>query len=71
MCPSNRSLISIPPPLEREGDGRLNRFCEDGEKTEESFRYLRENTRPRSIFPGHGEAVLDGENALLRVRSVR
>lgn len=57
--------------LEKEGEGRLNRFCEDREKAEASFRHLRENTRPRLIFPGHGEVIQDEENALLRVRSGR
>jgi hypothetical protein len=57
--------------LGKDGAGRLNFFCEDLQKTEESFRYLWENTRPRRIFPGHGEVIQGEENALLRVRAER
>ena len=55
--------------LETDGAGRLNRFCENRAQSEESFRLLCETTRPRAVFPGHGEVIHAGENALLGVKT--
>jgi len=54
--------------LEKDGAGCLNRFCENRAESEGSFRFLCETTRPRAIFPGHGEVIRNDENALLGVK---
>jgi hypothetical protein len=36
---------------------------------EKSFRLLCQTTRPRVIYPGHGEIIRDVENALLSVKT--
>jgi glyoxylase-like metal-dependent hydrolase (beta-lactamase superfamily II) len=56
--------------LDRDG-GRLNHFCEDRATAEKTFRFLCETIRPRVIYPGHGEVIRGGENALLGVRIVK
>ena len=53
--------------LDRDG-GRLNRFCEERTTTEKTFRFLCGSIRPQAIYPGHGEVIRDGENALLGVK---
>ena len=57
--------------LNLDGDGgRLNSFCEDRAMAEKTFRFLCATIRPRVIYPGHGEVIRDGENALLRVKTL-
>lgn len=56
--------------LDRDG-GRLNLFCEERTTAEKTFHFLCENTRPRVIYPGHGEVIRDRENALLGVRTLK
>jgi glyoxylase-like metal-dependent hydrolase (beta-lactamase superfamily II) len=58
--------------LNLDGDGgRLNPFCEDRATAEKTFRFLCETIRPRVIYPGHGEVIRGGENALLGVRTLK
>lgn len=50
------------------GTGFLNNFCQDQSLIQETFQMLKENIRPRVIYPGHGDIITDAENAFRKVR---
>ena len=56
--------------LDRDG-GRLNPFYENRATIEKTFRFLCGSIRPQVIYPGHGEVIRGGENALLGVRTLK
>jgi len=51
----------------RKGRGQLNRFHWSKNNMRESYAYLMNTIRPKTIHPGHGDSVEDSENALLAV----
>jgi len=50
-----------------DGRGRLNRFYENEGMLRRSFQLLSETTAPVRIYPGHGNVIAGGANALLTV----
>ena len=56
--------------IETGGSGQLNRFYWSKNTIRESFAYLTENIRPKTIYPGHGDIIKDSENALRAVTTL-
>jgi glyoxylase-like metal-dependent hydrolase (beta-lactamase superfamily II) len=57
--------------FDKKGCGALNRFCWRREAVEASYGRLCETIRPETLFPGHGEIIHNGPEALLSVRTFR
>lgn len=53
--------------LEKNGRGKLNRFHWDPAVIMDTFLNLKKQIRPVRIYPGHGEVISSGGNALLEV----
>jgi glyoxylase-like metal-dependent hydrolase (beta-lactamase superfamily II) len=53
------------------GIGRLLRSCPTETRVLFHRRVKEYLRRPRVIYPGHGEVIRDGENALLRVKTLK
>jgi len=51
----------------KDGTGCLNRFCWDEGLIQKTFKMPNEIICPRIIYPGHGEIILDEENAFRKV----
>lgn len=55
--------------FEQEGSGFLNRFCWDEQTLLQTFDGLCRHIQPERIYPGHGEVIAGGGNALRNVRT--
>lgn len=51
------------------GTGYLNPFCWNRAAVENSYQNLIQNADVKTIYPGHGEIMNNGSNALLKVRT--
>lgn len=49
--------------------GHLNAFCEDRRQIEETFQFLLNTIKPKTIYPAHGAIISHPENALLVVKT--
>ena len=55
----------------RNGSGKLNPFCWDKKTLVRTYEFLCSTLSPKTIYPGHGEAIQDRDNALLKVKPFR
>ena len=55
--------------FEKNGTGYLNPFCWSREAVENSYQNLIQKVDAKTIYPGHGEIMNNGSNALLKVRT--
>ena len=55
--------------FKKNGTGYLNPFCWNREAVENSYQNLIQKVDAKTIYPGHGEIINNGSNALLKVRT--
>ncbi len=55
--------------MDRNGTGKLNRFCWDKSAQVASYKSLSASIEAMTIYPGHGEAIKDNNNALPNVQA--
>jgi glyoxylase-like metal-dependent hydrolase (beta-lactamase superfamily II) len=55
--------------MEKNGSGKLNRFCWDKSAQVDSYNSLFASIEAKCIYPGHGEAIVDNNNALPNVKA--
>ena len=57
--------------MEKNGPGKLNRFCWNKVAIENSYESLLASISVKTIYPGHGDLIRDEDNAMRRVRAFK